>query len=311
MNATTSIHGCKIPRVLYHYTKVEGLKSMLESGHLWATDAAFMNDPQELRYGFDLLSEIASRDMNLRRTGQLAEFLASINDIVEEKTWRARVYFVSFCQNGDLLSQWRAYGAFGGGYAVGLKTACLVGPGADEQKPVRVLHPIIYRLDKQVRLLRGWLRTCLQRCQAPRGRVNYGDLLQLFADSLIVFKHPSYEEEQEWRLIQFGRYVGGSTKRGLTESDAILPTHFRVRGGQIIPYVDLDLTGSAGRLHGKLPVAQIVCGPTIRPELGIKALSQLCDSIGFDCILPWETPRLARTGRPLLRLRLSAAPFVG
>ncbi len=182
-----------------------------------------------------------------------------------------------------------------------------MGHRMEEREPLRMLYPIIYGRDKQVRLLKNWLRTCLQ-CHAPRGRVDYEDLLELFS-ALIIFKHPSYKEEHEWRLIQFGRYVG-SKERRLTE-ELICPTRFRVRGGQIIPYVDLDLTGSAGRLHGKLPVAEIVCGPTIRPELGIKALSQLCDSLGFDCVLPWEASRIVRTGRSALRLRLSAAPFVG
>jgi len=310
MNTMSSDHHPKTPRILYHYTTAEGLLSMLGSGHLWATDAAFMNDPQELRYGFDLLAEVASRQKNLQRTNLLKDLLRRINDVIQEKTSSGRVYVVSFCQNGDLLSQWRAYGAFGGGYAVGLKTACLSGPRLQESEPARVLRPVIYGRDKQVRMLKGWLKTFVESGHMPGGRVDYADLLTLFSDYLVTFKNPSYREEQEWRLIQFGRYVG-STKRRLTEGEVIWPTCFRVRKGQILPYVDLDLTGSSGRLHGKLPVNEIVCGPTIRRELGIKALSQLCDSLGFDCSLAGEASRVVRTGRPLLLLRLSAAPFVG
>jgi hypothetical protein len=40
-----------VPLALYHYTNASGLKGILESNSLWATDAEFLNDVQELQFG--------------------------------------------------------------------------------------------------------------------------------------------------------------------------------------------------------------------------------------------------------------------
>ena len=39
------------PSVLYHYTSPAGLKGILETSSLWAADADFLNDAQELQFG--------------------------------------------------------------------------------------------------------------------------------------------------------------------------------------------------------------------------------------------------------------------
>ena len=37
--------------LIYHYTDAEGLKGILEGSIMWATDAEFVNDARELRFG--------------------------------------------------------------------------------------------------------------------------------------------------------------------------------------------------------------------------------------------------------------------
>src|SRR5208283_3832785 len=43
--------------VLYHYTRVEGLKGIVETNELWATSAHFLNDSAEVTYGYEVLKE--------------------------------------------------------------------------------------------------------------------------------------------------------------------------------------------------------------------------------------------------------------
>lgn len=43
--------------IVWHYTDVQGFKGIVESEGLWATNADFLNDPTELKYGVELLIE--------------------------------------------------------------------------------------------------------------------------------------------------------------------------------------------------------------------------------------------------------------
>src|ERR1700704_3052112 len=94
------------PRILYHYTDAQGLLSMLQGRSLWATDAAFMNDPGELRYGYTLLEKIVQDRLTGRRARLVLE---AIQWALDDKIRNARVYVASFCERDDLLSQWRGY----------------------------------------------------------------------------------------------------------------------------------------------------------------------------------------------------------
>src|SRR5205085_10103226 len=102
------------------------------------------------------------------------------------------VYVASFCENGDLLSQWRAYGAFGGGYAVGFSSIGLYGSEDNECEPIRILRPVIYDQVDQTDILQRWLNESLLHLPRAGTEFVYYKLLDLFSNQLMTFKHPSY-----------------------------------------------------------------------------------------------------------------------
>src|ERR1700730_1271189 len=104
-------------RVLYHYTSAGGLLGIIESGTLWASDCRFLNDATELSYSTEqLLAALSTLEDDTM--GPESGFI--LPGVVEHLTAETfRVHVVCFCEDGDLLSQWRGYGA-DGGYAVGL-----------------------------------------------------------------------------------------------------------------------------------------------------------------------------------------------
>lgn len=281
------------PATLYHYTTGDGLLSMLQSGHIWATDCFYMNDPKEIRYGFDVLQQLVDETFQRTRSPKLQRFAEYMQLTVSDKIERGRVFLASFCSDGDLLSQWRGYGVSGGGYALGFDPERLLGPKPFENEPFRVLRPVVYDLEQQRATLTRWLNRYLVRSRVEVEEAKL-PLLDLFSTHLMTFKNPNYSEEGEWRLIQFGRY---------TDDSWVLPMKFRVRGGQIVPYADIDLTRSKGRLRGKLPIRSIVFGPSVNPERARKALTFLCESQGYRC-----GPENAGDG--VIHLRQSAIPFV-
>jgi hypothetical protein len=256
---------------LYHYTTADGLHAMLQSGHVWATDCFYLNDPHELRYGFDVVRAVAEKMLGQKKSPALQQFIEHLPITIQDKLEQGRVYLVSFCTKGDLLSQWRGYAAAGGGYAIGFDPSRLYGRTKYEKEPYRVLRQVVYTLAEQERIIQQWLQR--EVVKAPLEHAEY-ELLMLFSDHLMFFKNPSYDEEGEWRLVLFGRH---------TDNSWVWPAKYRVRGGQIIPYADFDLTKSTGPLAGKLPINTIVCGPGVNWPRARKSLTSLCESLGYRC----------------------------
>src|SRR5262252_4892819 len=86
------------PEVLYHYTTAPGLLSMIKSGHLWATESRYMNDPREFLQGADIILQVIKRIAARPKPPEaLLEVRANVQRHLEEKLQNVRIFFVSFC----------------------------------------------------------------------------------------------------------------------------------------------------------------------------------------------------------------------
>ena len=105
------------PTVLYHYSGWEGVHNILRTSSLRMAHSQFLNDKREMIEGATLIQRV------------LDEAMVSHNDDVgrlwdaARKGWQAdfsdvNVFLASFCEQGDVLEQWRGY-APGGGAAIG------------------------------------------------------------------------------------------------------------------------------------------------------------------------------------------------
>jgi hypothetical protein len=127
-----------VPPVLYHYTNSTGLKGILETSSLWATDADFLNDAQELQFGrLQLCDALIAQAESLHPRDLIgysadssrAAILRSAVDYLRRgdvisRSRAEQVYVACFCDHDDLLSQWRGYGS-SGGYAIGFRSESL------------------------------------------------------------------------------------------------------------------------------------------------------------------------------------------
>lgn len=108
------------PNHLYHYTSAAGLIGILSSKSFWLTDLRYMNDMSELQYAQQVIERCISDKMNVPSLTEIQkEFLSRISRTYSPFGSSASIYSASFCENGNLLSQWRAYRGQGGGYALG------------------------------------------------------------------------------------------------------------------------------------------------------------------------------------------------
>src|SRR5208282_3656026 len=123
------MNNSELPPIVYHYTEDKGLRGILDSGVLWFTAVANLNDPTEMQHGLpDALKIIRAKkpsngpqDANLLFATRLEELL------IDSDFSNVAQYFVCcFSKSADDLRQWRAYADDGRGFALGFETGALL-----------------------------------------------------------------------------------------------------------------------------------------------------------------------------------------
>jgi hypothetical protein len=270
---------------LFHYTSAGGLKGILESGCIWASDSAFLNDSSEVKYAgqkvenhlknlikeFESLKPKAGSDESRRLIvlNRALDTLTKFNN-AEDERWLidGATYVSCFTEMPDQLSQWRGYG--GRGYSLGFTKKGLndlaiegedsraksagesikvgYGPRRIEEK----LNKNLSELFKTLPLRRSFRFT---------GMIYAHRLLP----ALARFKHEAFEEEQEWRVAvsTYGRTVN---KINLRE------------GARLVPYIKLRFNPSA--------LAYVYIGPGADFH-DKRALHALLAANGYDADRVW------------------------
>jgi hypothetical protein len=179
-----------------------------------------------------------------------------------------RTYMACFCEEGDLLSQWRGYGSGGmGGYALGLD-AKQIGSRFGERTPEQDLElfRVIYDPIIQKRLIDSIISRTFDVLRSIQDRHGQNAawaamfVCTTFAqrqltNCLICFKSPAFSEEKEWRVVHV------EPRNGAAEINV------RITATNIIPYVTLDLSPQAGPFHNRVPLTKVIYGPSPHRDL--------------------------------------------
>lgn len=257
--------------VIYHYTTPDALISILSSRRMWATNLLFTNDPSELVYAESVITECLDEviaDCSAKSDTNRCKWLDGFKLTTRRQRERNDWYSVSFCGSGDLLPQWRTYGALGGGLAMGWSTGSEL-----PELPVRV--GIEYDSSRQKQMVRDIIRHHLAHVEAfvditkPEARVALehatGSLGVFFSVFLYSFKHEAFEQEREFRFVYpaFGSH--------LPEGKELL---FRRFDSIVKPYIEVDF--------GAAELREIVYGPTGNSALTERWLRLALDSAGLE-----------------------------
>ena len=188
---------------LHHYTSIEGFKRIIDSKEIWATSANYLlNDPTETTHARKISLEILrERKNDFKGKEKLYENCKSSI----ETSGRSKEFMCicSFSEEGDLLSQWRAYCPKGG-----------VSIGFNIRKQEQVKYDT-----EELKINEQYLYKCIYDPREQKQQINnlfdfllkYADItkdlggffwkmIQTFSYS---FKHESFKEEKEWRLCYF------------------------------------------------------------------------------------------------------------
>jgi hypothetical protein len=128
------------PGVLYHYTTQQGLLSIATGKSLWATSVHRLEDSTEFSGARDLGRVQLAQ--SLRSDAELAEHLRQALDSIAS----VYIYVCCFSEEGDLLSQWRAYCRNGGGVSLGFDPMDLrtIGAAHTARQDLRDLSRLVF-----------------------------------------------------------------------------------------------------------------------------------------------------------------------
>jgi hypothetical protein len=265
------------PEVLYHYTNVRGFMGILSSGELQVSNILYMNDASELKYGRDLVEKLF---VKLRSDVEELPGLLSSLDL-----WlSSHVFAFSMSEDGNDLSQWKAYAGGLGGLAIGFGEFSNTDVEVNSSTPLKMtelLVNIVYEpcrqqsavmalLTKALSIYRDLGKNIVQGDMRSKGGLNTSIsnmLIEPIIDLILKFKHEGFRNEAEWRLLC------------IVHSEDANRVQYREGRMGLVPYVSVKLTPKSGVyiVPPRMPIRVVVQGPTSEPNIAEKALRGYLD----------------------------------
>jgi len=229
---------------LFHYTDTSALVQVVQHKKLWASDLRLMNDTMEIEHGMKLIrAAVKRRAPNVEALNLVRAALAHPNFA------DGALFAISLSEDGDVLSQWRAYAADGAGYAVGFDSNSIQGLAPEEWGvSISRLCRVEYRRSTQRRLAEQLIDAAFRSVEPLAGRdpatvvpwvsMGFANVLLAFAS---VCKNAGFKEEQEWRLV----YTYSQASFESAVPSARPKSSFRAGRYGLTPYLTVPFPASA------------------------------------------------------------------
>lgn len=262
------------PNVLYHYTTIAGAYKIISSKSLWLSKITYLNDVSELKLCINLFQKYVNQFIEKLNDPMKADFLKIISNQLNSFE-NTNICVASFCENGDILSQWRSYANHGEGIAMGFSTKNLIkcyAPGSINLWKC-IYDPVMHHriIDELVSLLCKCHDICYQSENSNTWRKTISDLVGYFCTLFLriapIIKNPHFKEEQEWRLITVPmKFTDNNYHIKLLDSKRALPVY--------------ELKFKSEDTHLSI-IADIVIGPSRGENLTGEALGVLLCKLGY------------------------------
>lgn len=272
-------------KTLYHYCSLDSFLSIVKNKTIWLSDIQKSNDSKEMAwfrhkyYEFLLDKYNTTNDADVKTVCQIIFSIAVKDGFDKCPTWllpavnensqqlmdlfgSLRVYAFCLSELSDSLGQWRGYANDGKGVAIGLSLKYL-----DAISGYSLRCPAFNFLIGNVSY-RSNFTSLFEKMFAMHDKTETAEfVLHSMLDlthAAALFKHPSFEEEKEWRIIY------SMDDYGITE-DALNFKHFD------------SISSERYKQHFSIPkIDYIAKGTNIIPHMEIK-LNDLSKAI--DCVV--------------------------
>lgn len=209
LNSIIQAQNMAIPRhgeIIYHYLGFDTLMSILNSGQLWFTSLREMNDPREVEYGVEFLTQIfcnclkeQDNSFNISDSEIEDAVYQSITPVYEN------IFVSCFSQEGDRLSLWRAYGQDGFGASIGISKNRILSLPAFGSDQSFFATPIIYTSRKKEIVRTAVVSDVEAMLLKMSAEEFFSKRLVQYIRSIaaipLLLKSDEYQEEHEWRVI--------------------------------------------------------------------------------------------------------------
>ena len=267
----------KLPDVIWHYTSAPGLLGILESGSLYATQLACLNDQSEIRYAVfqfrSALQKLRSKpgdDPNKDYVFELVDRTADFDGAPNSE-----LYVTCFSKAADDLSQWRAYGGGENGYAFAFNAEALYSHHS-------VIAPVCYDTELHIEvageIAAAFLEFFVRGLRKGFDRQQWTQDFGTSWDNAIrkvsaMVKHSAFRSEEEYRCIH---------KLEPTDHSRL---EFRQKAGMLTRHLPLFFP-PPGRPRDKiLPILEVMIGPCRHPTVSKGTVELLLAKSGYGGVL--------------------------
>ena len=199
--------------------------------------------------------------------------------------WKEDFFIASFCNDGDLLNQWRGYAGRGGGYAIQFSQAnqSNLSNVTRANNPFK-LYKVLYRSDEQSADLTNYINETLNLIPSKEYRSNFARSKEHDISEMIEVKNRTFKSMSE----RIGNVVLGWKDRAFSSEGEsrlvgsfareILPDgiEFRQSSKLLVPYIPVSLENLG------LQITKIRFGPDLDPGLAEHSTKLLLKKYGHD-----------------------------
>lgn len=199
--------------------------------------------------------------------------LDQLKGLIEHLESHFHIFVGCFCQENNILSQWRNYSAQGGGYSLGLKFNSQTKFSHYEDDLNRTSHVVLRKIIYNPAVQANYIKICLDYiingCKewltsfTENGMdkpddwfiIAANETVDLLFDIILSCKDDIFSEEKEWRIIEV---TWDDIKTDLYK--------FRNSNNRLIPYLD---TYIFEKIKAKpiFPIESITYGPILEKEM--------------------------------------------
>ena len=102
---------------LYHYTSLDGFQSIMQKRDFWISNIRYMNDSQEFENGKAICKEVIKTKLCTYDRDEMRRYFQGLLKVCDQSASQGfhvinsrEIFSLSFCNSGDILTQWQFYG---------------------------------------------------------------------------------------------------------------------------------------------------------------------------------------------------------
>ena len=284
-------------KLVYHYCDNYKMANILSGKTLRMSDITKSNDYEEVKMFFPGIlnaiedeyrkDEVPLQYMGITNRDALGKLLEWEYDILRYEFDRGGVtnFVVCFCEDGDVLSQWRGYADNGKGCSLGFSVKEL-GEYCNTYKGILRFEQVDYKTVKEINVtiveealkvlnelrgLRNWIVENLPSLNEEKidkmCQYYFHQMISSVLMSSLKYKNETFKEEQEWRLFfsqqiyKYAKWIYGDEEIETIVYDDMLKViknriEFNVTSDDLIPFYPINFTEISPN-----PIKQVIVGP--------------------------------------------------